>query len=209
MRTHGSYLWTRATYRGWMTKHMPPAFSFTKTHNRRYIVLIDRMIYTYKTDDNPRDFREFFELSKNTDVFATDLFPSVLYCLEIQRNEDGRTWYLQADNVEEMKIWMDRLKRTVQWLRGNVGGEEDAALTLATLETIDPHDDLSSPKRSSLSLFPLQEQKHDSRPYWLAYTDQDFDVSMKRGHLPTVLPPQPPPPTSRPPPPPQTFTELS
>ncbi|KAI9252890.1 hypothetical protein BDA99DRAFT_607711 [Phascolomyces articulosus] len=118
MGKHPQLLWPHATIQGWMTKHMPPAFSFTKTRHRRYVLLLDRIIYTFKNDNPKHDFREFFELTANTNIFVTDQFPSVLYCIEIQRKEDGRTWYLQAEEgPEELKLWMDKLKRTVQCLK--------------------------------------------------------------------------------------------
>ncbi|KAI9495235.1 hypothetical protein BDB00DRAFT_760502 [Zychaea mexicana] len=127
MGKHPNLLWPHATRQGWMTKHMPPAFSFTKTRHRRYVLLVDRLIYTFKTDTPKHDFREFFELTQNTNIFVTDQFPSVLYCLEIQRMEDGRTWYLQAEDANDMKRWMDRLKRTIQWLRLEDVSSSDSA----------------------------------------------------------------------------------
>lgn len=117
MARHASELWPLAAMQGWMTKHMPPAFSFTKTRKRRYVLLIDRMLYTFKTDRTTHDYKEYYELTRNTNVFATDQFPGVLYCLEIQRTEDGRTWYLQADDAEAMKLWLSVIKKTVQWLK--------------------------------------------------------------------------------------------
>lgn len=119
---HAGVLWPLATIQGYATKHMPQAFSFTKTRKRRYVLLLDRMLYTFKNDVPKADFREFFELTKTTNVVVTDQFPGVSYLLEIHRQEDGRTWYLQLDDVESMKAWLDRLKKTVQWLRSDLPG---------------------------------------------------------------------------------------
>ncbi|KAI9319158.1 hypothetical protein BX666DRAFT_1431931 [Dichotomocladium elegans] len=137
MEKHAASLWPYAVMRGWMTKHMPPAFSFTKSYHRRYILLIDRIIYTFKTDTPKNDYREFFELTPNTCVFATDLFPGIMYCLEIRRKEDGRTWYLQAESVEDMKAWMNVIKKAIQWLNLQLPGVFSLTQLLAMEHPVD------------------------------------------------------------------------
>lgn len=177
MGAHAALLWPHAIMQGWMTKHMPPAFSFMKTRHRRYVLLLDRMLYTFKTDKCDNDFREFFELSPHTNVFVTDQFPSILYCIEIQRKEDGRTWYLEADNTDDLKLWLDRLKKTINWLKQKQPG-------VITLQRLMAHHHPNSPSS------PSSSSTHSSA------------ASRRPSRLPDVLPPQLPPPTSRPPPPP-------
>ncbi|KAI7884818.1 hypothetical protein K492DRAFT_173278 [Lichtheimia hyalospora FSU 10163] len=183
METHAAALWSYAILGGWMTKHMPPAFSFTKTRHRRYVLLLDRHIYTFKTDSPKSDFREHFQLTANTDVFATDQFPGVLYCLEIARKEDGRTWYLQADDAEDMKTWMDRFRKAIKWLRL----EQPGVFTISQLLEMD--------RRSSESSNIIFDTTFSSSSTW-----------RQRQPLPRDLPPQRPPPTRRPPPPPSCFS---
>ncbi|KAI9315964.1 hypothetical protein BX666DRAFT_2156460 [Dichotomocladium elegans] len=182
MGTHAALLWPYATMQGWMVKLMPPAFSFSKSRQRRYVVLVDRMIYTFKTDSPQQDFREFFELTSNTNIFVTDQFPGKLYCIELQRNDDGRTWYLQAENVEDLKQWLDKLKRTTQWLH------------TAPADT---------PQVPPSPTFIIRSNK-DRSPGYMSPSPKIGTCSFVRrpSQLPDVLPPQLPPPTSRPPPPP-------
>ncbi|KAI8137290.1 hypothetical protein BJV82DRAFT_635767 [Fennellomyces sp. T-0311] len=188
MGTHAGLLWPYAIMTGWMTKHMPPAFSFTKTRHRRYVLLLDRILYTFKNDNPKNDFREFFELTQNTNIFVTDQFPAVLFCLEIQRTEDGRTWYLQAEGADDMKVWMDKLKRAVQWLKY----EEPGVLTRDKLDTVvlEVHEEKPTPMRPSISSdsFPSSDKKRFST-YSYHYT----------------APPQPPPPQGPPPPIPSSY----
>lgn len=185
METHAAALWPYAVLGGWMTKHMPPAFSFTKTRHRRYVLLLDRHIYTFKTDSPKSDFREYFQLTANTDVFATDQFPGVLYCLEIARKEDGRTWYLQADDAEDMKTWMDRFRKAIKWLRL----EQPGVFTISQLLEMDRRS-----SESSNNIFDTTTTI-TTAPTW-----------RQRQPLPRDLPPQRPPPTRRPPPPPSCFS---
>lgn len=186
METHAAALWPYAVLGGWMTKHMPPAFSFTKTRHRRYVLLLDRHIYTFKTDSPKSDFREYFQLTANTDVFATDQFPGVLYCLEIARKEDGRTWYLQADDAEDMKTWMDRFRKAIKWLRL----EQPGVFTISQLLEMDRRS-----SESSNNIFDTTTTSSSPPPTW-----------RQRQPLPRDLPPQRPPPTRRPPPPPSCFS---
>ena len=167
MGKHAPLLWSHATMQGWMTKHMPPAFSFTKTRHRRYVLLLDRFVYTFKNDNPKHDFREFFELTANTNIFVTDQFPGVLYCIEIQRQEDGRTWYLQVEKgPEDLKVWMDRLKRIVQCLKieqeqQQSFGSQGSVITLGKLDKIQLDSD-NPPTPSSPSIIQQQQQQ---QPY--------------------------------------------
>jgi hypothetical protein len=115
---HVDLILEQATCAGWMTKHRAPTFSFMKNIKRRYIVLVDRMLYAFKSE-SPDTYREFFELTKNTHAFVTDQFAGELFCIEIKKmgHDDASSWFLQADNAESMKLWLDRIKRTIVMLR--------------------------------------------------------------------------------------------
>ncbi|KAI7848835.1 hypothetical protein BDC45DRAFT_522084 [Circinella umbellata] len=230
---HTSLLWSHATMKGWMTKHMPPAFSFTKTRRRRYVLLLDRFIYTFKNDNPKHDFREFFELTANTNIFVTDQFPGVLYCIEIQRLEDGRTWYLQVENGPEgLKVWMDKLKRIVQCLKleqeqQSSFNSQDYHTGVITIEKLDMVQLDSDNPLSSSSITQQQPYKNVKKPsvsstssseYSLSYenpinnsrNNNSSNISVKNRYstysyysVTASPPPQQPPPSIPPPPLPQ------
>lgn len=133
---HVDVILQQATCSGWLTKHRAPTFSFMKNIKRRYIVLVDRMLYGFKSE-TPETYREFLELTKNTHAFVTDQFAGELYCIEIKKMgyDDSSSWFLQADDAESMKLWLDRIKRTIAWLRtGTSGTITKGSLTTITTE---------------------------------------------------------------------------
>lgn len=133
---HVDVILQQATCSGWLTKHRAPTFSFMKNIKRRYVVLVDRMLYGFKSE-TPETYREFLELTKNTHAFVTDQFAGELYCIEIKKMgyDDSSSWFLQADDAESMKLWLDRIKRTIAWLRtGTSGTITKGSLTTITTE---------------------------------------------------------------------------
>ncbi|KAL9538985.1 hypothetical protein MBANPS3_010543 [Mucor bainieri] len=115
---HVDVILQQATCSGWLTKHIAPTFSFMKSNKRRYVVLVDRLLYAFKSE-TPDTYREFFELTKDTHAFVTDQFAGQLYCIEVKKmgQLEASSWFLQADDAESMKLWLDRIKRTIAWLR--------------------------------------------------------------------------------------------
>ncbi|ORZ25457.1 hypothetical protein BCR42DRAFT_400212 [Absidia repens] len=115
---HSHIIWQHATLKGYLTKHIPPVFSFTRNRKRRFVILADRFLYAFKTDTPTDKYREFFELGPNTQAFVTDRMANTLYCIEIRKPgaDDSSTWYLQAEDAEGMKMWLERLKKTIQYM---------------------------------------------------------------------------------------------
>ncbi|KAI8332116.1 hypothetical protein BC941DRAFT_437566 [Chlamydoabsidia padenii] len=117
---HSDIIWEHATIKGFLTKHIPPVFSFTKNRKRRYVVLADRYLYCFKTDTPTSKYREMMELTGDSQVFVTDYLAGVVFCLEIRKPSrgihEGTTWFLQADDAEDMKNWLNRIKKTIQYL---------------------------------------------------------------------------------------------
>ncbi|KAI8139976.1 hypothetical protein BJV82DRAFT_624629 [Fennellomyces sp. T-0311] len=218
-----SAVWESCTMRGWMTKHIPPSYSFTKTKKRRFVILADRMLYTFKVDQPTPHYREFFELTKDTIVFVTDYISGAMYCIEITKIVgEKKSWYMQCDNAEHMKLWLDRLKKTVAWLREGDSRGVVTSRVLAKVQT--EHDALvnnvvancssSSESIISSSSSPIRSSLYYEQPILdqqdLYYADQyEWDAQESSHSLspPTaspqqLLPPQQPPPRSAPPPPP-------
>jgi hypothetical protein len=118
---HVDLILQQATITGWLTKHRAPTFSFMKNIKRRYVVLVDRFLYAFKSE-TPETYREFLELTVNSHAFVTDQFSGALFCIEIKKMGYDDSWFLQADDAETMKLWLDRIKRTISWLREGHSG---------------------------------------------------------------------------------------
>ncbi|KAI8879012.1 hypothetical protein K501DRAFT_257588 [Backusella circina FSU 941] len=182
-------IFQQATCQGWLTKHQAPTFSFMKTQKKRYVVLVDRLLYTFKSE-TPDSYREFLEINKHTHAFATDLF-SGLYCIEIKKVSPSETvsWYLQAEDAETMKVWLSNIRSTIAWL---VDDEQGAY----TKDTIRKKSIASSVLTTSSS-----DTKSDSHYYG---NNNNNNINHHHHHrpyrVPSVLPPQLPPPKSMPPP---------
>ncbi|KAI8074165.1 hypothetical protein BC940DRAFT_290205 [Gongronella butleri] len=136
------FVWQHATMRGFMTKHIPPTFSFTKTRKRRYFVLADRYLYVFKSDQPAARYREFLVLTPDTQVFVTDAMNGVLYCLEVRKpGIESNPWFLQADDAESMKLWLERIKKTIQHMAEHP--DDQLPITKDRLQLLHA-DDLSS-----------------------------------------------------------------
>ncbi|KAI9320481.1 hypothetical protein BX666DRAFT_1908432 [Dichotomocladium elegans] len=129
-------VWKYYSIKGWMTKHIPPSYSFSKTRKLRYVVLADRMVYTFKTDSPTPFYREFFELTGDTDVFVSNYLSGVMYCIEVSKRDhrERKSWYLQCEDSESMKLWLDRLKKTVSWLRSCHGSATSSIVAHGTAQ---------------------------------------------------------------------------
>ncbi|KAI8642920.1 hypothetical protein BD408DRAFT_415849 [Parasitella parasitica] len=137
---HVDAILQQATCSGWLNKHRAPTFSFMKNIKRRYVVLVDRMLYAFKLE-TPDTYREFLELTKNTHAFVTDQFAGELFCIEIRKvgPDDTCSWFLQADDAESMKLWLNRIKKTVALLRA--GTSDNTTITEESLATITTEDE--------------------------------------------------------------------
>jgi hypothetical protein len=208
-----------ASCRSYLIKHVAPTFSFIKTQKKRYVVLVDRMLYTFK-NDTPDSYREFFELTKHTHAFVTDQFSGELFCLEISKTSslDTSRWFLQADDADTMKLWLSRIKNVIAMLNAGETGtflndnmnrkESDAYLSNESDMS------LSSPRSSSSTTneyppyFTSYNSMHSPPPSPYAETgyprynpvqgNRPFNGSSYK--LSGVLPPQLPPPKTLPPP---------
>ncbi|KAI7874720.1 hypothetical protein K492DRAFT_221979 [Lichtheimia hyalospora FSU 10163] len=176
-------VWQYFTLRGWLTKHVPPSYSFTKSSKLRYFILTDRMLYIFKNDQPTLQYREFFELNKDTQVFVSDRFTGILYCLVISKRDglDHKNWYLECADVDTMKEWLDKLKKTVAWLK-----ENDTSNTVITLSKLS----ITSSSSSNESFY---DEHHPMRTF----------PTPLAGSL-SAIPPQRPPPRRPVPPPPSS-----
>ncbi|KAI8581422.1 hypothetical protein K450DRAFT_232977 [Umbelopsis ramanniana AG] len=182
-----------ATRVGWLNNHIPASFGFSKQWKKRYFVLVDSMLFIYK-DDNPNlVWRNFMELSKDTIVFVTNEFGNKLYCIEIRKPGQERSWYVQADGPDDTKVWLNDLKGTVKWIKTGKRDEDDVASTLS--------DSVSSLDLSVNRHSQQQQQQHLVQPPPPApeYTNRPPPPVPSDPRSPTrykMMPPPLPPPTS-------------
>lgn len=144
-----------ATKAGWLNNHIPASFGFSKQWKKRFFVLIDSMLFIYKEDSPTLTWRNFMELSKDTIVFVTNEFGNKLYCIEIRKPGQERSWYVQAEGPEDMKMWLSELKSTVRWIKTGKRSTEDDE-TASTLSDSMSSLDISLTRQSSISKTPVQ-----------------------------------------------------
>ncbi|KAG0167010.1 hypothetical protein DFQ28_006701 [Apophysomyces sp. BC1034] len=176
-------IWHHCTLKGWLTKHVPPAFSFTKSRKKRFVILADRMLYTFKTDQQTNHYREFMELTPSTSVFVTDHFAGVPYCIEIRKiKEETNHWYLQAPDAETMKLWLERLKKTIHWLRQGHPG----TINLEKLATIDTNEEFS-PRPT-----PRTSRSEQDMKYQPIINSPSSDITHAQSYINYMTPPSSP-----------------
>jgi hypothetical protein len=189
---HVDIILEQATCAEWMTKHRAPTFSFMKNIKRRYIVLVDRMLYAFKSE-SPDTYREFLELTKNTHAFVTDQFAGELFCIEIKKmgHDDASSWFLQADNAESMKLWLDRIKRTIAMIRaGHSSTITKDALTKVTTEE-EEYSKIATKARHELYSSPTSSQSNISFEYVDQRENQSWPQSVNSSFIATIQPSSP------------------
>lgn len=194
----------QANHCGWLTKHRAPTFSFLKNIKRRHVVLVDRLLYTFKTDIHPDTYREFFELTPHTNAFVTDQITGALFCIEIKKKTQEESWFLQADNAEDMKVWLDRIKRTISCLRaGHEGTITKAGLAEVTTE-YEEYSMIAGNRLYDSATSSISDLSFSVPPCSPTSSTQDIEPKRKSStrsySISTEVPPQLPPPTSLPPP---------
>ncbi|KAI9251968.1 hypothetical protein BY458DRAFT_536060 [Sporodiniella umbellata] len=124
---HVKLILKEAVCKGWLKKYKKPTFMFRSAYKKRYVLLVDRMLYTFKSE-TPNTYREYFEMTAETEVYLSDRFSKTAYCIEISKktgSESGLTvWLLQTEDAETMKVWLSYLKQTVCCLKR---GHQDTA----------------------------------------------------------------------------------
>ncbi|CAG8556396.1 5937_t:CDS:2 [Paraglomus occultum] len=95
---------------GTLTKYQHAKFG--KNWKRRFFILAKTTLYCFKDSERSSLMTDSFEITAETIVCVTDTFSGKPWMLQV--NKEGiKPWYLQADNVEDMKLWLAELKATV------------------------------------------------------------------------------------------------
>ncbi|CAG8549175.1 15101_t:CDS:2 [Gigaspora margarita] len=100
-------------FTGNLSKYINTNFVLSKSRSwkRRFFILTKNTLYCFKSNDPTSILMDSFELTANTIVCVSDAFNGRSWVLEVRK--DHKPWYLQADNVEDMKVWLAELKATV------------------------------------------------------------------------------------------------
>ncbi|RIB09823.1 hypothetical protein C2G38_2107624 [Gigaspora rosea] len=102
-----------SAFTGHLSKYINTNFVLSKSRSwkRRFFILTKNTLYCFKSNDSTAILMDSFELTANTIVCVSDAFNGRSWVLEVRK--DHKPWYLQADNVEDMKVWLAELKATV------------------------------------------------------------------------------------------------
>ncbi|CAG8645390.1 14560_t:CDS:2, partial [Ambispora leptoticha] len=102
-----------SAFTGHLSKYINTNFVLSKSRSwkRRFFILTKNTLYCFKSSDSTAILMDSLELAANTIVCVSDAFNGRSWVLEVRK--DNKPWYLQADNVEDMKIWLAELKATV------------------------------------------------------------------------------------------------
>ncbi|CAG8496836.1 2294_t:CDS:2 [Acaulospora colombiana] len=172
-------------HKGYMAKYKNAKF-LSKSWKRRYFILTENTLYCFKSHESLASPIDNFELTSETAVYVSDSFTGRDWVLEV--NKGQKPWYLQADNVGDMKKWMIELKRVIKSCCKENSEELSGASVDPIKETIEDDSTISTKTRIS----PVQS---------IAETDlmDGVDVTIDQVSLPP--PPRPSMVTSLPPPP--------
>ncbi|CAG8537151.1 15784_t:CDS:2 [Rhizophagus irregularis] len=101
--------------KGFLTKHTNTHFKSWKSWKRRYFILAKNTLYCFKSSDNSSPLLEQFELTSESVVCVSDTFSGKSWVLQVGKSNHSnqKSWYIQADNVDDMKVWLTELKSTV------------------------------------------------------------------------------------------------
>ncbi|RIA88875.1 hypothetical protein C1645_825648 [Glomus cerebriforme] len=99
-------------YKGFLTKYTNTNFVLSKSWKRRYFILAKNTLYCFKSSDNTSQLLDQFELTADSVVCVSDTFTGKSWVLQVGKSNQ-KSWYIQADNVEDMKAWLTELKSTV------------------------------------------------------------------------------------------------
>lgn len=194
----------------WLHKYQQPStFGFGRSWKRRLFVLVDRIVYIFKTSKATNPAREHFLLTDDTFVFVTEEFKKGFI---IELRKPSCRWYIRCESVDQMRQWLESMKKIVACIK--IG--YDGVLSSPILSSIRLTDDYriliptahESSKRLNRQSLPTMVTTRPSTPSLLQHRPQRQSLT----EIPdweSTLPPQLPPPRSKPPPVPPCLPTVS
>ncbi|KAI9499035.1 hypothetical protein BDB00DRAFT_924816 [Zychaea mexicana] len=122
-----------AIYSNYLHKYETPSFAFARSWKRRYVVLVDRIVYVFKSSKSTNPAREHFILTDDTLVFVSEEFQKS-YVVEIRK--PLCKWYLRCESASQMKFWLEAMKKIVACAKLGHTGSLSAGM-LANLKLTD------------------------------------------------------------------------
>ncbi|KAG1473198.1 hypothetical protein G6F56_001093 [Rhizopus delemar] len=178
----------------WICKYETPSFAFSKSWKKRFCVLADKVVYIFKSTKSSHLPKEYFVLTENTFVFVTEEFKKG-YVIELRKPHFK--WYIRCGSVDQMKLWLELMKKTVGCIKIGYYGRLTPSI-LSNVKLTDDyriltkaskHQSLPNPENNSA----LNRKSIGSPPCRPASLAEIPDWE-------TMIPPQLPPPRSKLPP---------
>ncbi|GAN08677.1 hypothetical protein MAM1_0217c08192 [Mucor ambiguus] len=203
----------------WLCKYEQPTFAFSRSWKRRLFILVDRIVYNFKSSKSTTPAKEHFVLTNDTFVFVTEEFKKGFI---IELRKPLCKWFVRCESVDQMRCWLEAMKKIVACIK--IG--YDGLLNNSILASVKLTDDYRILIPSKVAAMQLDKKQHyrQSLPVSMTFSSTNSDIlhNQKRPHSSTltknrqslaeipdwesILPPQLPPPKSRPPPVPSSHT---
>lgn len=208
----------------WLCKYEQPTFAFSRSWKRRLFVLVDRIVYNFKSSKSTTPAKEHFVLTDDTFVFVTEEFKRGFI---IELRKPLCKWFIRCESVNQMRSWLEAMKKIVACIKIGYDGLLNSSI-LASVKLTDDYRILIPSKVAAMQLDKKQHYRQ-SLPVSMTFnSNNNHDIlphNRKRPHsssstlaaakhrqslaeIPdweSILPPQLPPPKSRPPPVPSSY----
>ncbi|CAG8437905.1 1361_t:CDS:2 [Funneliformis mosseae] len=106
------------TYRGILSKYTNASFKLSKSWKRRYFILSKNILYCFKSSERTSQLLDQFEFNADSVVCVSEAFNGKSWVLQVGK-PNQKPWFIQADNVEDMKCWLSELKSIAVNCRSN------------------------------------------------------------------------------------------
>jgi hypothetical protein len=192
----------------WMLKYHIPSFTFARTWKRRLFILVDNIVFLFKSLKSTQPAKEHFVLTNDTLVFVTEEFKKG-YVIELRK--PLMTWYIRCESIQQMRTWLESMKKIVACIKIGYSGRLSKSI-LSSITLTDDYRILIPPSKSfRQSLPPLAgaatPKLHINRTYSLQHHSRQSLTEIPDWE--TMIPPQLPPPTCKPPPIPSASSSSS
>ncbi|KAF7728273.1 hypothetical protein EC973_006447 [Apophysomyces ossiformis] len=141
----------------WLHKHNPSSFAFGRSWKRRFVAIVNRTVYIFKSEKPTVPAHEHFLLTEDTMVFVSEKSKKG-FVLELRK--PLCQWHLRCSSVAQMKDWLETMKKIVGCAKLSLGG----TITKPLLDSVQLTDDHRILKLTNTAeqKASLQQQNHPS-----------------------------------------------